>query len=174
MEIWKSLKSFDLYEVSSEWNVRVKRKNWYRIIKKRSDKDWYEIVDIWDFRKTCRVHRLVAEVFLENTEKKEQINHKNWIKNDNKLDNLEWCTNWENQKHKYRVLLQKHPMKWKFWKLNPRSKKVWQYSESGKLIKEWDSANDIIRELNINQHGVTCRCRWETKSLYKWFMWKYI
>lgn len=50
-------------------------------------------------RKTIKVHRLVASAFIPNKLGKPQVNHINAKKDDNKVSNLEWCTNSENQIH---------------------------------------------------------------------------
>lgn len=55
-------------------------------------------------QKICRLHRLLAIAFIPNPENKKDINHKNGIKTDFRLDNLEWATRSENIKHSYDVL----------------------------------------------------------------------
>jgi hypothetical protein len=57
--------------------------------------------------KRFSLHRLIAITFLNNIDKKQQVNHINGIKTDNRLENLEWSTRSENMKHAYKYALKK-------------------------------------------------------------------
>ena len=54
------------------------------------------------------IHRLIGLAFVPKVEGKNQINHKNGIKTDNRIENLEWCTNAENVKHSFKIGIQSH------------------------------------------------------------------
>lgn len=110
MEIWKSIKGYEnVYEISSLGRVRSSEKETIRnngrklktnarILKTHKDHNGYVRIVIFfrGSRKTHKVHRLVAEAFLDNPESKLAINHKNNDRSDNRLENLEWCTQKEN------------------------------------------------------------------------------
>ena len=111
MEIWKTIKGYPMYEVSSFGRVRswkvgngsgFKRAN-PRYMSLIKDKDGYLIIGLSNSNgaKLLKAHRLVAIAFIENPENKEQVNHDNGIKIDNFYKNLEWATNLENQRHAY-------------------------------------------------------------------------
>lgn len=114
-EIWKDIKGFEgSYEISNFGNVRSLDRYRYcksktvpnfikgQILKQRLDKDGYPVVNLKSKGKSHikKIHRLVAEAFIENTENKETINHKNGIKTDNRIENLEWATVTENNRHR--------------------------------------------------------------------------
>ncbi len=73
------------------------------------DTNGYMRCMIWTDGKNTTIsqHRILAEYFIDNPEHKLQVNHKNGIKNDNKLDNLEWATQSENTLHSFANGLQK-------------------------------------------------------------------
>jgi hypothetical protein len=106
METWKKIIGYEnLYEISNYGNVKSLKKGFKKekLLKNRHDNVGYARVDLRlnNISKTIRVHRLVAIHFIDILEDKPQVNHINGIKDDNRVENLEWVSNTENQCHRY-------------------------------------------------------------------------
>jgi len=131
MEIWKKIEGFnDVYEVSNFGKVRsstrlVERTNpnkptttaFYtykeREVKAFPTNKGYLRIGLYlnGVKTNHQVHRLVSFAFIDNQENKEQVNHINGDKTDNRVENLEWCTNMENYIHSVSIGRQKHSYK---------------------------------------------------------------
>ena len=96
MEQWKVICDFPDYEASSEGNIR--EKNTGKGIKQHANQNGYKMVWVYiDGKRTRKyVHRLVALAFLGSPHNNEEVNHKNGIRSDNNINNLEWVTHIDN------------------------------------------------------------------------------
>jgi len=103
-----------------------------------------------------------------------QANHKNGVRDDNRLANLEWVSASENSLHAYRVLGREHsrPALGKFGAANPSSKGVQQYTKCGLLVKEWGAIRDTASE-GFNPGSVSAVCR-GVRHTHAGFFWKFI
>ena len=94
----KQLEGFDYYYITEDGKLYSNAYGELREIAQQTDRKGYKRVGLSN-RKSYRVHRLVARAYIPNPHGYELVNHKNEIKDDNRVENLEWCTNDYNKKY---------------------------------------------------------------------------
>ena len=187
MEEWKDIKNYEgLYQVSNLGNVKSLdtminckgannidehlRKG--RILKKNIATTGYYSINLSKNGKIkyVRVHRLVAEAFIPNPNNLPCINHKDGNKLNNEISNLEWCSYSYNNSEAYRIGLKQNKYKGKYGKDAQFSKPLLQFSMNGELIREWENANQVKRELGFCAENIRSVCNGRRKQAngYKW------
>lgn len=97
-ELWKVIPFESNYEVSTYG--RIRNASTQQIKSQRFDRYGYKRVTLYPSAKTYVVHQLVAKVWLGDMSQTLQINHKDFDKTNNYVDNLEWCSIKENCRHR--------------------------------------------------------------------------
>lgn len=187
--MWKCVKGFESkYEISNTGEVKTLERvvsrggNRYqplpeKILKKFKCTGGYFCVSLYDevSKKNVRVrvHRLVAETFLDNIENKLCVNHKDGNKINNNVSNLEWATYSENKEHSFRVLGEKHWAKGVKGKNNPYSKVVLQIDpQSGEVLKEFESTRQVHELTGYSQGNISAVCR-GSRRIANGYFWRY-
>lgn len=192
-EIWLPVVGFEgLYEVSNLGKVKSLKFGKEKILIQVKMKNGYLYVNLYKEGKvkTCRVHRLVCQAFLDNPNGYTCVNHKDECKTNNRVDNLEWCDNKYNANYKNaqarRIAstdfktFQARKVASTDWKavaekLTNRqdlSKQVFQYTKNGTLVAIYPSVAECERN-GYNSGAVSQCCRGERKS-HKGYIWSYI
>lgn len=176
-EIWKHVKGYEgLYEVSNKGRVKsnIKFHGVLNRIMNPGLSSGYFTLTLYKnkTRKTKRVHRLVAENFIDNQKNKREVNHIDGNKLNNNVNNLEWCTSSENTIHSFKIGLQKppKPMLGKFGKNHHRSKTVLQLTLDGVFVSEYGSQKEASRKTKIHQGDISecCNMKYNMAGGYIW------
>lgn len=174
-EIWRDVVGYeDTHQVSNLGRVRVKE----RVINTSTGKRKYKskllsvqtsggykfvILVVNNNRKTAYIHRLIAEAFIPNPDNLPCVNHKDEDKNNNSVDNLEWCTVAYN--NTYGTRLERVS--------KTRSKPIIQYSLDDKFIRIWDSTKEAAEFIGCCRENINRCLVGATKTAYG-FKWRYV
>lgn len=174
MSVWVVVSGYGRkYEVSRDGNVRNVVTG--RTLVPSISKTGYLFVkmDRPDLpRKNALIHRLVAEAFIPNPQKKTQVNHRDGDKKNNCVENLEWVTPAENIRHSFAALGKQPPMRGKTGELNRNSIPVHQYDLGGNYIRSWGGVSDAARALNCNPAQILNQIAGRTVTCHG-YLWSY-
>lgn len=170
----KPIEGFTGYFITSRGEVISKRKVTDRLLRSHRDKDGYLNSRIYREKVpfNLKVHRIVALAFIPNPENKPQVNHINGDKADNRVENLEWCTQSENMQHSYGVLGRSGPMTGKALGNHPSSRKIIQLDSSFNKIKSFSSITEAAKEVGVGPSAICSVVKGRKKSAGG-FRWRY-
>lgn len=121
----------------------------------------YKQCILFDHGKRCykRVHRVIAETLIPNPEKLSQVNHKDGVKTNNKIENLEWTNNQKNTQHGYDTGA---------YKFHERSHAVDVYSRNDEFVVRFKSIRQAAEVLGLNRKTITAILKKEKENHYSY------
>lgn len=186
-EIWKDISGCEgKYQVSNFGRIKSLKDKYgnYRekILKGSKDKDGYLIVSLYKEGKmnNFKVHRLVAQTFIDNPNKYPCVNHKDENPANNNVENLEWCTHKYNTNYGTCIQRRKANTDYKevgrksaekLLNRKDQSKIVLQFTKDNVFVREWESTAECGR--NGFYSSAVSKCCIGKRKTCGGFIWKY-
>lgn len=170
---WKEIEGTNgLYLISDDGKVFSVRTN--KLKKFTKAKTGYCRVEICIDGKSYKelVHRLVAQAFIPNPNNYPIINHKDENPENNRVENLEWCTYEYNSNYGTCIERRVENTTYISGAENPRSKKVYRFTLDGELIAEYGSVGEAARMTGLNRKSIAKACCGKMKK-YAETCWSY-
>lgn len=160
-EIWKDIPGYEgYYQVSTKGNVKGRNGKMLKQDTRKNTGYKYVVLSVNKKRFHANIQRLVAKTFIPNPQGYPIVNHKNENRADNRVENLEWCT------QSYNVLASS--------KLQKQYKRICQLNKNGELIKIHESIHHAARHLgNVECAANICAVARGKHQTYKGYIWKY-
>ena len=172
MENWKSIAGYEgLYEVSDLGRVKSLKYGKEKILKPKKTRCGYLRVCFYKdgHRKYLLVHRLIAEAFIPNPNNLDTVNHKDEVKTNNTVTNLEWMSIGDNNNYGTR---NKRASETQINDKN-KSKVVQMFDRKGNLLAAFPSTHEAERVTGINHRHISECCNGKLKSAGG-YIWRYI
>ena len=178
---WVVCEDYPSYMINTKGEIKSSLTN--KILKPSKHKSGYMLVGLRrdGVSKTVKVHRLLAKAFIPNPENKPHVDHINGVRDDNRLENLRWCTNQENQSFELARLNNSKALTGR--KQSPEAvakrakilqksigKKVNQYTLDGEFVASYNSFNEARRLTGVWDASVRSCCmgRFKHAGGYIW------
>lgn len=170
IEGWVAIQDFPSYMINRSGDILSTLTN--KVLKPAKHKSGYVLVSLRKEGKsyTQKLHRLIAKAFIPNPENKPFIDHINGIRDDNRIENLRWCTNQENvsfplavennRKARIGIPQSKNTIAKRTEVFQEKyGKKIAQYSIDGELIGTYKSINEAARVYKIKPTTISLCCQ---------------
>lgn len=173
-EIWKDIKGYEgLYQISNLGRIKSSDRELCnsrgvyvrqgRVLKNGKNQYGYFQVSLYKDGKRVnkQVHKLIAIAFIPNTNNYKIINHIDGNRQNNNINNLEWCTQKHNVKEAYRLGL-----------VHKKYKPVNQYDLKNNFIKTWESIVEVNKVLKIDKSSIVRCCKGKQNKAGN-YIWRY-